>query len=89
MDNIAKLKNIVEKKVLEIADRQDTNAAWAGHHNTDSYHTKSNLEYWLDGIRFAQTGNTEKYSEIVDEHKKQQDPEYQQYLKLKEKFESK
>ena len=44
------------------------------------------LDAWLDGIAFAQTGRTKLYSNILEQARKENDPEYQEYLRLKEKF---
>ena len=46
------------------------------------------LDLWLDGVKFAQTGSTVYYNSIVQQHLNTLDPEYQQYLRLKEKFKS-
>ncbi len=45
------------------------------------------LKYWLDGIKFAATGATEVYSSIAKRLEKETDPEYEDYKRLKEKFE--
>lgn len=47
------------------------------------------LGYWIDGIRFAQTGKTVVFSAIVEQFDREQDPEYNEYLRLKERFEGK
>lgn len=46
----------------------------------------SDFEVWLDGVNFALTGETNEYKEIIDKHTKDNDPEYQEFLRLKEKF---
>lgn len=47
------------------------------------------LEYWLDGIKFAQseTNETHKYKHIVEKLEKLADPDYEIYMRLKDKFE--
>lgn len=47
------------------------------------------FDFWLDGVNFALTGNTTKYKNIINQHNRENDPEYQQYLELKKKFENK
>ena len=46
------------------------------------------LVYWLDGVNFATTGITKQYGHILDKYERENDPDYQQYLALKKKFES-
>jgi hypothetical protein len=50
---------------------------------------ESRLKHWLDGVNFALTGKTELYHHIIDKFEAENDPEYQKYLQLKEKFEKK
>lgn len=45
------------------------------------------LKYWLDGIKFAETGKTKMYANILKEAEKKVDPEYETYLRLQAKFE--
>lgn len=40
----------------------------------------SEFDFWLDGVNFALTGNTVKYNHIIEQHNRENDPEYQQYL---------
>lgn len=47
------------------------------------------LGYWIDGIRFAQTGTTVVFSDIVKQFDRERNPEYTEYLRLKERFEGK
>lgn len=44
---------------------------------------RKRLDYWLMGI--AQ-GIPREFKQYEEEYKNQQDPEYQEYLRLKEKF---
>ena len=47
------------------------------------------LNAWLDGYNFAKTGKTLMYYHIIEEHERMIDPDYQKYLELKKKFETK
>jgi len=72
--------------VMDVAKRQ--NAVHNGEMNDGGARaTESKLEHWLDGINFAQTGCTSVYNWIANDIKKKNDPDYEQYLKLKSKFE--
>ena len=47
------------------------------------------LAHWTDGVRFAQTGKTVVFSAIAEQFDRERDPEYTEYLRLKERFEGK
>lgn len=49
------------------------------------------FDYWLDGVKFALSEHsyTEKYKHIVNKLSKESDPEYKEYLRMKNKFENK
>lgn len=86
--NSEKIKSEIIKRVTESAERRRYNAgmsgSWGDNGASDS---EEKLEYWVDGIFFAQTGKTEKYKELVQKIENDADPEYHEYLRLKEKFE--
>lgn len=83
-----KIKSEIIKRVKESAEQRRYNAGMAGSHGDNGAATSEReLEYWVDGIFFANTGKTEKYKSIVQKIENDADPEYQEYLRLKEKFE--
>ena len=47
----------------------------------------ASLEGFLDGIIFCKTGRSTRYGHIVEKARLEDDPEYQQYLALKKRFE--
>ena len=49
------------------------------------------LKAFTDGVKFALSGGrvTDLYMQILDKRAKEQDPEYQAYLELQKKMESK
>lgn len=50
---------------------------------------KRKLAVWLDGVQFASSGKTSVFSSLVETFNKQNDPEYNEYLRLKARFEGK
>lgn len=77
----------IEAAVKTSAHNARENAAYAGSFGDGgASQMEDKLKYWLDGIRFAQTGETESYKSMVEQFKREQDPEYQTWLKLNEKF---
>tara|TARA_B100000929_G_scaffold260580_1_gene224888 strand:- start:355 stop:621 length:267 start_codon:yes stop_codon:yes gene_type:complete len=86
--NSEKIKSEIIKRVTEKAERRRHDAAMQGSMGDNGAALSvGKLEYWVDGIFFAQTGKTEKYKDLVQEIKNDADPEYHEYLRLKEKFE--
>lgn len=79
------LVNYIEKRVNDIADDLEMNAAYGGHMGDGGASRKrENLEFWLSGVR---QDVPKHYAEIVSEFERKKDPEYQKYLELKKKFE--
>lgn len=80
----------IKKVIKDSAEQKRFNAGMAGSWGDNgAAESERNLEYFLDGIQFARTGFTTKYKKIVDDLEKSADPDYQEYLKLKEKYENK
>ena len=83
-----KIKSEIIKRVKESAEKRRYDAGMSGSHGDNgARQSEERLEHWVDGIFFAQTGKTEKYKDLVQQIKNDADPEYQEYLRLKEKFE--
>lgn len=84
VDLIAEIGTRIHKS----ADKRRTDAAYGGSHG-DGGASESirRLETWLDGIEFARTGKTTVYADLVQTIKNENDTEYQEYERLKKKFE--
>jgi hypothetical protein len=85
--NIRLLVAIKESVARSAAEARD-DAGYGGRMDDGgASNMEERLKYWLDGIKFASTGNTEVYSSIAKRLDKETDPEYKDYKRLKEKFE--
>ena len=79
---------LIQNAVGESATRRKVDAALGGDWGDGgAARSLELLDYWLDGYRFAVEGCTFKYDHIVKQYQREADPDYQQYLALKEKFE--
>ena len=79
------LVNYIEKRVNDLADDLEMNAAYSGSMSDGGASRKrENLEFWLSGIR---QDVPKQYAQLADEFERKKDPEYQKYLELKKKFE--
>ena len=82
--------DLIKKAVSKSAETARYNAGMGGEWgDRGAGQSEERLKYWLDGIAYATTGNTELYDHIISQHLKESDPDYQKYLELKEKFEKK
>lgn len=73
--------------VKRSAARARDDASFGGRHDdSGASGMESRLDAFLDGVNFATTGESKLYNHILIEHEKKLDPEYQEYLRLKEKF---
>ena len=83
------LKTIADKIVTSAANAS-LNAAYGGSHG-DSGAAESIKQFatFLDGFRYAEGGTAGCYQSVIDQLEKEKDSEYQKYLELKDKFESK
>ena len=78
---------LIKSTVEESAKNSAENAAYAGsHHDGGASRMLTDFTIWVDGVEFATTGKTKQYGHIVDKAEKMADVEYQEYLRLKEKF---
>lgn len=79
------LVNYIEKRVNDIADDLEMNAAYSGSmSNRGASRKRENLEFWLSGVR---QDVPKQYAQLANEFERKKDPEYQKYLELKKKFE--
>lgn len=86
--NIELLK-FIKESVASSAVKARDDAGYSGRMDDGgARHMEEKLRYWLDGIKFAATGDTEVYSSIAKRLEKETDPEYEDYKRLKEKFEN-
>ena len=84
----------VETLAFQIAEREINNAAkravdagYSGSMGDDGAGAKAEaLRNFLDGVVFALTGETIAYKDLVAQISKESDREYQEYLRLTEKF---
>lgn len=79
------LVNYIEKRVNDIADNLEMNAAYSGSmSDSGASRKRENLEFWISGIR---QDVPKQYAQLSDEFERKKDPEYEKYLELKKKFE--
>lgn len=80
---------LIKKVVHEAAEAAKLDAAYGGHHHDGGARVSiAKFETWLDGFNCGQRGCVSTlYDHIVQDSRKEADPEYQEYLKLKERFE--
>lgn len=83
-----KLLKFIKESVARSASAARDDAGYGGRMDDGgASNMEERLKYWLDGIKFASTGDTEVYSSIAKRLEKETDPEYEDYKRLKEKFE--
>lgn len=79
------LVNYIEKRVNDLADDLEMNAAYSGSmSDSGASRKRENLEFWLSGVR---QDVPKQYAQLANEFERKKDPEYQKYLELKKKFE--
>lgn len=79
---------VVASTVNDQAEKAAYNAGMGGEWGDGGASNYQNqLKYWLDGIRFAQTGETLVYRSIVNDYVMKKDSEFEEYQRLKKKFE--
>lgn len=75
------------------AAKAELNAAYGGSMSNPGYTKLKELENFVSGVMYSNTSDRnylpETYRRILFEVDRQKDPEYEAYLKLKEKFETK
>lgn len=76
--------SIIEKSARKEIHNRRESAAHAGERGDGgAENLEIALKYWLDGINGRIPS---RFQEYVDEYNKVRDPEYQEYLRLKDKF---
>ena len=81
------LKELIITTAINAGNRA-VSAAYNGSWGDDGASKIVNdLSIFLEGIQFASTGKTKLYAEFIKEYNAKKDPEYEQYLALKAKFE--
>jgi len=66
------------------ADRKDESSAYAGGTGGAGGDLRRQTQMYVAG---REHGIPKEFQEFVDQYRKERDPEYEQYLRLKEKFE--
>lgn len=78
----------INKVVRESAEETKRQAALFGYLGDGGCHVAlDRLNTWMDGIRFCYTGESKVYGHLINKYDQQNDPDYQKYVELKEKFE--
>lgn len=85
--NKEKIISEIKRSVLTSADNARMNAGYAGSWGDDgAANMEEKLKYWLDGIKFAETGKTSVYKSALKRIEEEADPEYIEFKRLQEKF---
>ncbi len=80
------LNSIIDKVAFQATEAY-LGAAYSGAMNDGgSGAMQDKLEAFLDGINYELTGKTKVYSSLLDQIKKEQDSEWQEYQRLVKKF---
>lgn len=83
-----KLTKHIQSVIRESAAAAREDAGYAGRWDDGGASAKlEHLKYWLDGIEYAKTGKTTVYKTISSDFARATDPDYEIWLRLKEKFE--
>lgn len=79
------LVNYIEKRVNDLADDLEMNAAYSGSMSDGGASRKrEDLKLWLSGVRQEVP---KQYAQLANKFESKKDAEYQKYLELKKKFE--
>ena len=77
----------IKQAVTESAKQAREDAGYGGRMDDGgASHKLELLKFWLDGIAFAGTGQTEVYKSLAKSLEQEKDPEYQTWKRLNEKF---
>lgn len=83
-----RLVDFIRENIKNQARQLAENASFSGEMGDGgASRLEDKLAYWIDGIQFASTGKTIVFSTLVDQFNKERDPEYNEYLRLKARFE--
>lgn len=77
------------KLIMEKAQKSRDDAGMSGRYDDGGYREKKDqIETFKDGIRYEREGIIPEWlKEVIKEVQDKQDPEYIEYMRLKEKFE--
>ena len=79
--------NEVVDRVLTSAAKAALDAGYAGEHGDNGASaTVKQLKCFIDGIQYAVSGHSDVYGTVIEQIERESNPEYQEYLRLKEKF---
>jgi hypothetical protein len=78
---------IIQNAVTESAAAARENAGYSGSWGDGGASAaEERLRVWLDGVNYATTGVTTVYGDLLKRERERFDPEYAEYLRLKDKF---
>lgn len=80
---VAVVKAAVEKGAKQARDDAGYSGSWG---DGGASQSEERLKYWLDGISFQRTGISAVYGHILVKAELATDTEYQEFLRLQEKF---
>jgi hypothetical protein len=80
MENIKKIMDLI----LKDADKRESDAGYGGSHSDGASRLRDQVKFYKAGMK----GDIpEDWNEYVQEYVKNTDPEYSEYIRLKQKFE--
>lgn len=78
---------IIMNAVITSAANASLNAGYSGSHSDGgASNSVSQFRNFLEGYAFGKGDKAGGYQHILDKHVREQDPEYQEYLRLEAKF---
>ena len=83
MEMDAKLRAITKAVEASVASERKS---WDNYSAARARKMADKLDAFMDGVRFAMTGHTKLYDHIVSRIEREQDPEYAEFLRLRQKF---
>lgn len=79
--------NLLREAVRKSAKAARDDAGYGGRHDDGgASRMEEQLRYFEDGMTFAMTGKSQMYGVTLEKLKRENDPEYKEFLRLKEKF---
>lgn len=77
----------IKKSVTESARKARDDAGFSGSWGDGgAAQMEEKLKWWLDGIQFAESGETSVYASMVKRLEEEADPEFAEFKRLQEKF---
>lgn len=85
--NKQEIINEIKKSVTESASKARDDAGFSGSWGDGGAHQmEEKLKWWLDGIQFAESGETSVYGAMIKRIEEESDPEFVEFKRLQEKF---